>query len=243
MFFEDNIVNIKDKVTYNYDILLIMVVIICLLIIYYKENFNKYYRKYIDGKFFYVSQLGDDFFYKKSIYSYSTIIPIIIISLILSLASGYIVEDIYLNSYFGDYSFSEISSWLIVAIILFIYTYIRLWGFIFIGKLFGLENKILKVIVYDFLRITIFLLLVNVFVFSIFYFFYDFEFSKKIFETNRYIIIFYRFLYFLVRVRKIKHVSLIKIILYLSITELFFSLITLLLGYDSLRFFSINRLS
>ena len=69
------------------------------------------------------------------------------------------------------------------------------------------------------------------------------EFSKKIFETNRYIIIFYRFLYFLVRVRKIKHISLFKIILYLSITELFFSLITLLLGYDSLRFFSINRLS
>ena len=219
-----------------------MILIICLLIIYYKENFNKYYRKYIDGKFFYVSQLGDDFFYKKSIFSYSTIIPILVISLILSLASSYIVEDIYLNGYFGGYGFSEISAWLIIAIILFIYTYIRLLAFIFIGRLFGFENKILKIIVFDFLRITIFLLLVNVFVFFLFYFVTDFEFSKKIFETNRYIIIFYRFLYFLVRIRKIKHINLFKIIFYLSITELFFSLITLLLGYDGLRFFSINRL-
>ena len=113
-----------------------MIFIICLLIIYYKTNFNKYYKKYVDGKFFYFSQLGDDFFYKKSIFSYATIIPILIISLILSLSSSYIVKDIYLNSYFGDYSFSEISTWLIISLILFIYTYFRLFAFILVGKVF-----------------------------------------------------------------------------------------------------------
>ena len=83
IFSDDNILNIKDKVIYNYDILLIMIFIICLLIIYYKTNFNKYYKKYVDGKFFYFSQLGDDFFYKKNIFSYATIIPILIIILVL----------------------------------------------------------------------------------------------------------------------------------------------------------------
>jgi len=220
-----------------------MVIIICLLIIYYKENFNKYYKKYIDGKFFYLSQLGDDFFYKKSIFSYATIIPIIIISLILSLASSYIVKDIYLNSYFGSYSFSEISTWLIISTLLIIYTYCRLFGFILIGKFFKFENKILMVVIYDFLRITIFLSLVNVFLFFLFYYITDFESAKKLFEINRFIIVIYRFFYFLIRIRKIKHINLFKLTIYLSITELFFSLLTLLEGYDQLRLFSISILS
>ena len=243
MFFEDNIVNIKDKVIYDYDILFIMILIICLLVIYYKENYNKYYNKYINGKFFYFYQLGDDFFYKKSIYSYSTIIPILIISLILSLASSYIVKDIYLNSYFGEYSFSEISTWLIITLILFIYTYFRLFAFILVGSLFKFEVKTLNVIVYDFLRITIFLSLINVFLFFLFYSFTDFEFSKTVFETNRFIIVIFRFFYFFLRIRKIKHINLFKLTFYLIITELFLSLITLLLGYDQLRNFSINKLS
>jgi len=220
-----------------------MIVIICLIIIYYKQNFNKYYKKYIDGKFFYLSQLGDDFFYKKNIFSYATIIPIIIISLILSLASSYIVKDIYLNSYFGGYSFSEISTWLIISLILFIYTYFRLFAFILVGRVFNFQLKILKVIVYDFLRITIFLSLINVFLFFIFYFLTDFEFSKKVFETNRFIIVIYRFFYFLFRIRKIKHLNLFKLTFYLIITELFLSLITLIIGYNQLRYFSTNILS
>ncbi len=220
-----------------------MIFIICLLIIYYKTNFNKYYKKYVDGKFFYFSQLGDDFFYKKSILSYATIIPILIISLILSLASSYIVKDIYLNSYFGDYSFSEISTWLIISLILFIYTYLRLFAFILVGRVFKFEVKILNVIVYDFLRITIFLSSINVFLFFLFYSFTDFEFSKTVFETNRFIIVIFRFFYFFLRIKKIKHINLFKLTFYLTITELFLSLITLLLGYDQLRDFSINKLS
>ncbi len=220
-----------------------MIFIICLLIIYYKTNFNKYYKKYVDGKFFYFSQLGDDFLYKKSILSYATIIPILIISLILSLASSYIVKDIYLNSYFGDYSFSEISTWLIISLILFIYTYFRLFAFILVGRVFKFEVKILNVIVYDFLRITIFLSLINVFLFFLFYSFTDFEFSKTVFETNRFIIVIFRFFYFFFRIKKIKHINLFKLTFYLTITELFLSLITLLLGYDQLRDFSINKLS
>ena len=220
-----------------------MIFIICLLIIYYKINFHKYYKKYVDGKFFYFSQLGDDFFYKKSIFSYATIIPILIISLILSLASKYILKDIYLNSYFGEYNFSEISIWLIISLILFIYTYFRLFVFILVGRVFKFEVKILNVIVYDFLRITIFLSLINVFLFFLFYSFTDFEFSKKVFETNRFLIVIYRFFYYLLRIRKIKHINFFKLIFYLIITELFLSLITLLLGYDQLRDFAINKLS
>ena len=75
-----------------------------------------------------------------------------------------------------------------------------------------------------FLRITIFLSLINVFLFFLFYSFTDFEFSKKVFETNRFIIVIFRFFYFFLRIRKIKHLNLFKLTFYLIITELFFDL-------------------
>ena len=59
----------------------------------------------------------------------------------------------------------------------------------------------------------------------------------------RFLIVIYRFFYYLLRIRKIKHINFFKLTFYLIITELFLSLITLLLGYDQLRDFSINKLS
>ena len=217
-----------------------MLIIICLLIIYYKENFYKFYKKYIDGNFFYFTQLGDDFFYRKSIYNITTVIPILFISLILSLVSTYILKDIYMAIDFEKYTILEFGIWLITSLIFFVYTYIRLYIFLIIGKLFRFTKNIINVFVFDFLRVTIFLLIINIFIFFIFYSTIDFQFAKYVFEINRYLIVIYRFIYFFLRVKKIQHINNFKLIIYLIITDLSISLITLIFDYDDLKNFIIK---
>lgn len=214
-----------------------MIIIICLLTIYYKQNFSKFYAKYVDAKFFYFNQLGDDFFYRKSIYNITTLIPILIISLVLSLSASYIVKDIYLSNYFTEHGISELFVWLILAFILMIYTYMRLWIFLILGKVFKLTNKIINIISFDFLRITIFLLLVNIIIFFIAYALVDFEFSQLLFEINRYLIVLYRSIYFYLRIRKLQYLNNFTLIAYIFISELFVSLVVLISGYDQLKFF------
>ena len=214
-----------------------MIIIICLLTIYYKENFFKFYAKYTDAKFFYFNQLGDDFFYRKNIYSITTVIPIVIVSLVLSLSATYIVKDVYLSKYFGDYGFSELFTWLTLAFLLMIYTYIRLWIFLILGKIFKLTKRIIDIISFDFLRITIFFSFVNIIIFFLAYILVDFEFSQWLFEINRYLIVIYRSIYFYLRIKKIKYVNDFRLIIYILIAELFISFMTLIFGYDQLRSF------
>ncbi len=214
-----------------------MIIIICLLTIYYKQNFFKFYAKYTDAKFFYFNQLGDDFFYRKSIYTITTVIPIVIISLVLSLSATYIEKDVYLSKYFGDYGISEFFTWLTLAFLLMIYTYIRLWIFLILGKIFKLKEKIIDIISFDFLRITIFFSFVNIIIFFLAYILVDFEFSQWLFEINRYLIVIYKSIYFYLRIRKTHYVNDFRLIIYILISELFISFMTLILGYDQLKSF------
>ena len=233
----DSAFNVKLKPIYDYDILLLMIIIICLLTIYYKENFYKFYDKYTDANFFYFNQMGDDFFYKKNIYSITTIIPIVIISLVLSLSVTYIVKDVYLSSYFGQYGISEFFTWVILSFLICLYTYTRLWTFLILGKIFRLTKKIINIISFDFLRVTIFLSFFNIVIFFISYIIFDFEFSQKLFEINLYLIVIYRCIYFFFRIKKIQYVNDFRLIIYILIAELFMSFMTLIFGYDQLRSF------
>ena len=65
-------------------------------------------------------------------------------------------------------------------------------------------------------------------------------FAKSVFEINRYLIVIYRSIYFFLRVKKIQHINNFKLIIYLIITDLSISLITLIFDYDDLKNFIIK---
>ena len=194
---------------------------------YYKLRYPRFYKKYTEGKFLFFSTLGDEFFYSKQIYSYSIILPILFLSLVLSLVFISTVNNIYLDNYLGIYLFSEFINWLMITVVLFFYFYLRISLFFVLGILLRLPYKLIKVLAHDFLKITIYCSVLNLAISYLILLIIDFESVKLIFEIISIIMIVYRVYYLYRKAKQLSTINNIKLIIYLLFVDFLISIFTI----------------
>ncbi|MAD59441.1 MAG: hypothetical protein CMB81_03820 [Flammeovirgaceae bacterium] len=152
------------KSNYDYNSILISVFIISVFLCYYKINASFFFKKYFNLK--HIIYLGnkEDFFYRSSLSSFQNIFPLVIYSLILSFFSIFIINDSqnFLIKSINNWSILE--QWVTLSFFLLIFFYFRVFLILAIFLLFEFNNKYKKIYLLNFIRVTINISFINMFI-------------------------------------------------------------------------------
>jgi hypothetical protein len=175
------LLQILEKSVYDFDTILVSVLIITFVFTYYKTNYPFFFKKYFHLKYILYSSYEEDYFYRSSLLSSAHIIPIIIYSLIISFFYVYIFAKDAISTFLIEFEFSLFVVWIISFFIYLFYIPLR----ILIIKLFFLfinEAEKFKIIfLINFIRITIFFSLINIFFSYLFYALFSFDIAYSFF--------------------------------------------------------------
>ncbi len=185
-------INLKDKSIYDFNSILLSAFIILLLIAYYKANYPLFFKRYFNPK--HIIYLGnkEDYFYRSDLFSFSNFIPVVIFSLIISFFTINVFEDSDNQIINELYAFSLFQKWIIFSIILFAFMIFRIIWLILLFYFIKRSEKVKKIFLLTFVRITISLSLINILISFILYEFISFEVAYPIFIFLKGLVVFLR---------------------------------------------------
>ena len=175
------VMDIKDRSIYDFNSVLLSVFLILLLIAHYKSNYSLFFKRYFNPS--HIIYLGnkEDYFYRSDFFSFSNIMPLFIYSLILSFFTINVFEDSDNQIIKQLYEFSIFQKWTIFSIILFVFMVLRIFWIIFLFNFIKKMEKVKKIFLLTFIRVTISLSLINILISFILYEFVSFEVAYPIF--------------------------------------------------------------
>ena len=186
------IMDLKDKSIYDFNSVLLSAFIILLLIAHYKSNYSLFFKRYFNPR--HIIYLGnkEDYFYRSDLFSFSNIMPLFIFSLILSFFTINVFEDSDNQIIKELYGFSLFEKWTIFSVILFVFMVLRIFWIIFLFYFIKKMEKVKKIFLLTFVRVTISLSLINILISFILYEFISFDVAYPIFIFLKGIVVFLR---------------------------------------------------
>jgi len=186
------IVNQNNKSIYDFNSILLSAFIILLLIAYYKSNYPLFFKRYFNPK--HIIYLGnkEDYYYRSDLFSFSNLMPIVIFSLILSFFTINVFEDSENQIIKELNTFNLFQKWIIFSFILSVFMVFRIFWLILFFYFIKKTEKLKKIFLLTFIRVTISLSLVNIFISFILYEFISFEVAYPIFIFLKGFVVFLR---------------------------------------------------
>lgn len=166
--------------------------IISILISYYKLNYPLFFKKYFNLKSIIYLGNQEDFFFRSEFFSFGNLIPLILYAIIISFFSVFIFEDgnaVLIDS--AD-NFSLFQKWIIFSFPFLGLIILRVLLILITLRFFSLSIKFKKIYLLNFLRLTIFLSILNVFTSYLIYEVSSFDLAFNFLSTFKLIIIFLR---------------------------------------------------
>ena len=166
--------------------------IISILISYYKLNYPLFFKKYFNVKSIIYLGNQEDFFFRSEFFSFGNLIPLILYAIIISFFSVFIFEDG--NSVLIDSAdnFSLFQKWILFSFPFLGLIILRVLLILITLRFFSLSIKFKKIYLLNFLRLTIFLSILNVFTSYLIYEVSSFDLAFNFLSTFKLIIIFLR---------------------------------------------------
>ena len=166
--------------------------IISILISYYKLNYPLFFKKYFNIKSIIYLGNQEDFFFRSEFFSFGNLIPLILYAIIISFFSVFIFEDG--NSVLIDSAdnFSLFQKWILFSFPFLGLIILRVLLILITLRFFSLSIKFKKIYLLNFLRLTIFLSILNVFTSYLIYEVSSFDLAFNFLSTFKLIIIFLR---------------------------------------------------
>ncbi len=166
--------------------------IISILISYYKLNYPLFFKKYFNLKSIIYLGNQEDFFFRSEFFSFGNLIPLILYAIIISFFSVFIFEDG--NSVLIDSAdnFSLFQKWILFSFPFLGLIILRVLLILITLRFFSLSIKFKKIYLLNFLRLTIFLSILNVFTSYLIYEVSSFDLAFNFLSTFKLIIIFLR---------------------------------------------------
>jgi len=183
---------IQKKPIYDYNSILLSFFIISILISYYKLNYPLFFKKYFNVKSIIYLGNQEDFFFRSEFFSFGNLIPLILYAIIISFFSVFIFEDG--NSVLIDSAdnFSLFQKWILFSFPFLGLIILRVLLILITLRFFSLSIKFKKIYLLNFLRLTIFLSILNVFTSYLIYEVSSFDLAFNFLSTFKLIIIFLR---------------------------------------------------
>lgn len=185
-----SLIEVKSK--YDFNSILLSVFIILLALSYYKINSPFFFRKYFGLR--HILYLGnkEDFFYRNDLLSFSNIFPLIIYSLVLSFFSVFIISDSQSIILKSISSWSVIEQWTVFSVFLLIFFFFRILFIQFIFLFFDFSTKYKKIYLMNFIRVTINISFINIFLSYLSYVFFSFDVGLNVFLYTKILLVLFR---------------------------------------------------
>ena len=183
---------IQKKPIYDYNSILLSFFIISILIAYYKLNYPLFYKKYFNLKS--VLYLGnqEDFFFRSEFFSFGNIIPLILYSIIISFFSVFVFEDGNTLLIDSANNFTVFQKWILFSFPFLGLIIFRILFILVVLRFFAISIKFKKIYLLNFLRLTILLSVLNVFISYLIYEVSSFDLAFNFLSVFKLIIIFLR---------------------------------------------------
>ena len=223
-------IKVHEKSFYDYNSILLSFFIISLVITFYKLNYPLFFKKYFSPKNIFYLGNQEDFFFRSDLISFGNTIPILLYSIIISFFSVFVFEDANYIVIDSTKEFNLFQKWLLFTFPLLGLIILRIIIIQVTLRFISLSQKIKKIFILNFLRLTIILSIINVFSSFIIYEFTSFTFAFNFLNVLKLIIILVRPIILYSYFKKISIDSHSKIIYLIIIADI----IPSLLLYDNL---------
>ncbi len=183
---------IQKKSIYDYNSILLSFFIISVIIAYYKLNYPLFFKKYFNLRSVLYLGNSEDFFFRSEFFSFGNIIPLILYSVIISFFSVFVFEDGNLIFIESASNFTVFQKWILFSFPFLGLIILRILIILFTLRLFSISIKFKKIYLLNFLRLTIILSLLNVFISYLIYELSSFELAFNFLNIFKLIIVFIR---------------------------------------------------